>query len=163
LERRRQRKAKARRRLRFALLICGLIAGVGMFVLVGWAVRKAGPIGFSNGEDWTHREMAEYLRRHGLQCEMTSSKHAGRAYLFRPNVGAEYARAISDEEVYADGVVWFDKEMQNPFTKESGAEFARRIVGEHTPGSPIFNWGPWVFRGDRKMLAQIKSILGVKD
>lgn len=165
LARRRKRRARAKRRMLIVAVVCGVaLFGIGGFVLFKKLGRPGGISVVSNGEDWTHRELYEHLQKRGVRCDMERSRHVGTAYLFRTDINPEYATAMGDEGhiMIAEGVVSFEKAGQSPFEKQNGTDAARRIVGEYPPDTAIFNWGPWIFRGDRKLLAQIKSALGAK-
>lgn len=152
-------RPRSRHRTWLTLVAC-LIAALGVvFFVIANLSGNPDRTGVTKGDKWTHREMCEHLRSRGLPYEMTPSRKAILAYLHEPHV--VNAGEIGDElpsRLY-DGIVCFLKVPPDPVSKETGEEIASKRVRARQPDPHMFNWGPWVFRGDAQMLEQIRSAL----
>lgn len=153
-----QQLARRRRAENRPLIVVGAILGVLVVVLVAFAIGRAGkglpsiggPSASSEGETWTHKELAEYLGKKGVPVEI----HGG---------GTMHGQVVSD---FADpktsppgGLrVGRDKWVRVALfpTAQSAKEDAA------AKGGVAFAWGRFVFSewGDHDLLARIRKTIG---
>ena len=164
---RRRRRNQSRGMLWIGLAAGGglLVVGVLLMVLIakgrpaGGGVVGSGdppPRNMLGGIDYdrmTYREMYEHLQSRGLTLRFI--KHRGSIYFATPEAqGDLFVAEVAQDRSPARQ--WPDHSVE--VFKKGSAEDARQAAGTVTSGT--FNFGVWLFYGDERLLARIRSALG---
>lgn len=170
IERRRKRRESDQRAtfaivavIGAAFLFVAVIAG-GIAAVVLWRNAPkdpaggvlsavAGPTPAREGETWTHRELAAYIKSRGVGCEMDMTR--------RGMIFAETTAAIKDVRFYDEQNYSFGKvRCVATVTKMDTPQSAKDLAGMEKADA-AFSWGRFCFQStDTAYLARLKKALG---
>jgi hypothetical protein len=138
-----------------AVILAGLLAVGGWFVFTrggnGWSI--SGPSESREGVTWTLKELADHLRKNGLDVCLTS--HDGKPYLIDSRCGdLEASLAMIDVE---NGAGWPTDGFLVSVQQCHDREIARHAAGRQEKGA--FAWGGFLFYGAEHQLDRLRKVL----
>lgn len=142
--RRRQREAKRRRMLTGGIIGAGVLVAVLVVALAvamrGKLPQLGGPSESSEGESWTHKDLADYLGKHGLQVEIKP---------LLDFTGTPVSRFTARDGESVE--VWLHRSPKE----------ARERAG--SMGGNSFAWGRFAIMSKSDLGTRIRAVLKVRD